>query len=242
MREETSAEIDAFWCACFNCAADALTAPGVRVVSQGGDLGGYRGAYTFRRQEACILAVPPEWVARTTEAARNLAPGQLFMPDALADLFGDAVERVIGPAYRGYADETDLRPAETYGARLLTDSPDDHAALAAVRAACTEIEWAHSAPDPELGPIFGVFDGMRLLAAASYERQAERLLHIRVLTHPGFRGRGLGRGAVSALCQHGLVAGGILQYQALLENMPSLKIARALGFQAYAQTIAVRLR
>jgi hypothetical protein len=242
MQDHTRAEIDAFWAQCFRCAPEELTAPGVRVVASGGDLADYHGGYAMRRAEGCILAVPAEWVARATEAVRGLAPDQLFTPLALAGVFGDAVERVIGPASRGYADESDFQPTEMRGARLLTDSPADRAALAGLRAACTEQDWEHSGIEPEREPILGVFGGVLLLAVASYRRQAPRMLHICVLTHPGFRGFGFARAAVSALCQHGLAEEGILQYQTLLSNTPSLNIARALGFQEYARTIAVRLR
>jgi hypothetical protein len=40
---------------------------------------------------------------------------------------------------------------------------------------------------------------------------------------------------------HGLAAGGLAQYRTLAANLASAGIARALGFQPFAQTLAVRL-
>ena len=46
---------------------------------------------------------------------------------------------------------------------------------------------------------------------------------------------------MSAMATYGLAMGGVLQYRTLEANLPSLAIARALGFQRFALTLAVRL-
>jgi hypothetical protein len=40
---------------------------------------------------------------------------------------------------------------------------------------------------------------------------------------------------------HGLAAGAVVQYRTLQANSASVGIARALGFQHFARTLAVRL-
>ena len=89
--------------------------------------------------------------------------------------------------------------------------------------------------------MFGCFAGDRLAAAGMLERWGDRLLHVGIVTHPGHRGRGYGKAVVSAMSAHGLAAGGVMQYRTLQANLPSVGIARALGFQRFALTLAVRL-
>jgi RimJ/RimL family protein N-acetyltransferase len=89
--------------------------------------------------------------------------------------------------------------------------------------------------------VFGCFVDEVLAAAGMLEPWGARLRHVGILTHPGYRGRGYGKAVVSAMTAHGLAAGGVLQYRTLQANLPSVGIARALGFQRFAQTLAVRL-
>jgi predicted GNAT family acetyltransferase len=61
------------------------------------------------------------------------------------------------------------------------------------------------------------------------------------VTHPGDRGRGYGKAVVSAMSAPGLATGGVIRYRTLQANFPAVGIARALGFQRFALTLAVRL-
>jgi predicted GNAT family acetyltransferase len=89
--------------------------------------------------------------------------------------------------------------------------------------------------------VFGCFAGGALAAAGMLEPWGARLLHVGIATHPGHRGRGYGKAVVSAMTAHGLATGRVVQYRTLLANLPSVGIARALGFQRFALTLAVRL-
>jgi RimJ/RimL family protein N-acetyltransferase len=73
------------------------------------------------------------------------------------------------------------------------------------------------------------------------EPLAAPLLHIGIITHPAYRRQGHGRAVVSAISAYGLGVGLVPRYQALAANIPSVAIARALGFTHYATTLAVRL-
>ena len=90
-------------------------------------------------------------------------------------------------------------------------------------------------------PIFGCFAGEVLAGAGTLDRWGDWLLRLGVVTHPHYRGRGYGRAVVTAMTAHGLAMGGVLQYRTLQANLPSLAIARALGSQHVALTLAVRL-
>ena len=203
----------AFWAAQLGCSEDQLAQPGTSVVRAGPELAGYRGATVVFRPPACVLAVPADWYA--------------------------PVASRIGQAWLGYADSSDVRPAPTLGTRLLTDQ--DLPELQRLAAACGPTAWEHSGIDPARPPVFGCFDGEVLAAAGMLERWGDRLLQVGIVTHPGYRGRGYGKAVVSAMTAYGLATGGVLQYRTLQANLPSVGIARALGFRRFALTLAVRL-
>ena len=79
------------------------------------------------------------------------------------------------------------------------------------------------------------------MAAAEIGAGGDRLLHIGILTHPAYRGRGFGKAVVSAMTTYGLATGAVVQYRTLAGNLASVAIAHALGFQDFGQTLAVRL-
>jgi GNAT superfamily N-acetyltransferase len=229
----------AFWAAHLGCSEDQLGQPGTSVVRNGPDLASYRGATVLFRPPACVLAVPADWYEPVASRVGHRPPAEVFDVVLLRQVFGSAVDRVIGPAWLGYADGGDFRPAPTMGTRLLTDQ--DLPALRRLAAACGPSAWEHGGVDPGRPPVFGCFAGEVLAAAGKLERWGDRLLHVGIVTHPGHRGRGYGKAVVSAMTAHGLAAGGVVQYRTLQANLPSLGIARALGFQRFAQTLAVRL-
>jgi predicted GNAT family acetyltransferase len=63
-----------------------------------------------------------------------------------------------------------------------------------------------------------------------------------VVTLPAWRGRGAGLAVVSALTAHCLAHGAVLHYQTLRANLPSIAIARRLGYEDVATALAIRLR
>ena len=229
----------AFWAAQLGCSEAQLAQPTTSVVRNGPDLASYRGATVVSCPPACVLAVPADWYAPVASRIRPRPPAEVFDGTLLRQLFGVGVDRVIGPAWLGDADSSDLRPAPTRGSRLLSDQ--DLPELQRLAAACGPMAWEHSGIDPARPPLFGCFVGDRLVAAGMLERWGDRLLHIGIVTHPGSCGRGYGKAVVSAMSAHGLATGGVLQYRTLQANLASVGIARALGFQRFALTLAVRL-
>jgi RimJ/RimL family protein N-acetyltransferase len=147
--------------------------------------------------------------------------------------------RAVGPAYVGYADAEQFRPDIRRPARLLT--PDDATALAAFASAVGPLAWEHSGLGHAPQPIAGCWEQGRLVAAAGYRVWGGTLAHIGVTAHPERRGGGYGRSVVSAIGRHALERGYMLQYRTLRANSPSLAIAAALGFEAYATTLFIAL-
>jgi GNAT superfamily N-acetyltransferase len=228
-----------FWAAHLGCSETQLAQPRTSVVRAGPDLASYRGATVVFRPPACVLAVPADWYEPVASRVGQRPPAEAFDATLLRELFGAAVDQVIGPAWLGYADTSDVRPAPTLGTRLLTDR--DLPALQRLAAACGSTAWEHSGIDPAHPPLFGCFVGDTLAAAGMLKRWGDRLLHVGIVTHPGHRGRGYGKAVVSAMSAYGLATGGVMQHRTLQANLPSVGIAQALGFQRFALTLAVRL-
>ena len=229
----------AFWAANLGCRDAQLVQPGTTVVRNGPDLADYRGATVFYRPPACVVAVPEDWYPAAVGRLGRRPAAAVFDIGLLEQVFGSAVDRVIGPAWLGYADASDFRPAPTLEARLLTG--EDLPALRQLAATAGPTEWAHSGIDPARPPVFGCYADKILAAAGMLEPWGDRLLHVGILTHPAYRGRGFGKAVVSAMATHGVAAGSVVQYRTLTGNLASVAIARSLGFQHFGQTLAVRL-
>lgn len=236
---ETIRKIEAHWRAELGCDLDALPR-GVTVIVHGAALAAYSGAYAMMREDRCLISAPVWIVDRARDALSGRAAADVFDARAIAAPFGAAVERVVGPAWIGYADSGDVRAADARGARLLT--PSDDPALRALAAAAGKTAWEHSGIDFGRAPIFGLFVHGVLAAACSYERRGEHVLHVGVVTHPGYRGRGYARAVASAATAYGLATGRVMQWQTLVANAPSLAVGRSLGYREYCRTLAVRLR
>jgi GNAT superfamily N-acetyltransferase len=229
----------AFWAAHLGCSEVQLAQPHTSVVRAGPELASYRGATVVFRPPACVLAVPADWYAPVISRIGRRPPAAVFDATLLRQVFGAAVDQVIGPAWLGYADTSDFRPAPTLGTRLVTDQ--DLPELQRLAAACGPTAWEHSGIDPGRPPVFGCFADEVLAAAGMLEWWGDRLLQVGIVTHPGYRGRGYGKAVVSAMSAYGLATGGVMQYRTLHANLPSVGIARALGFRRFALTLAVRL-
>ena len=63
-----------------------------------------------------------------------------------------------------------------------------------------------------------------------------------MITHPERRGRGFGREAVAHMAAHAVSRRLLPQYRTLAANHAALGLAAALGFQPYAETVAVRFQ
>jgi GNAT superfamily N-acetyltransferase len=175
-------------------------------------------------------------------ATRQTGPGIFIFArsgSVIAATPPSGLERVIGPAFIGYADAATFQGCDDAGARLLEDS--DAQAMRDLRAACADEEWEHGGAAPRATAV-GIFESGELAALASYQRWGDWIAHVSIVTHPQRRGRGLGRRAVSAITRLALRGGLVAQYRTLVENRPSLALAERLGFRRYALTLALRIR
>jgi GNAT superfamily N-acetyltransferase len=234
----TTALVDAQWAAILGCSVDDLCRPQTLVVPQG-TLAGYQGVMVLRRGAACIVSVPLTIADAMRQRIAGRTADQVFDVSCLVGLFGNTVERIVGPAWQGYADSLDFQPADTRGTHLL--QLGDEEALRRLAQACDQTEWEHSAIVWGKAPIFGCFAGNDLVAGGILDHWGARVLSAGIITHPAHRGRGYGRAVVSAMTVYGLSQGAALRYQTLQANTASMAIAQALGYREYGRTLAVRL-
>jgi GNAT superfamily N-acetyltransferase len=163
--------------------------------------------------------------AAPTENARNLPP--------------DIISRIVGPAFVGYAEVVTGRPL--HPVQLL--GPKEAAHIAALQEACDPTEWEHGGSSLEVADVVcGVFAGETLAALAGYEIWDGTVAHISIITHPEHRGLGYGRSSVAFLARHAEWKQLLPQYRTLEDNVPSIAIARALGFEHFGTSVAVRLK
>ncbi|GIV97151.1 MAG: hypothetical protein KatS3mg057_1808 [Herpetosiphonaceae bacterium] len=229
--------IDEYWSSFLGCSTSDLYLNQTLVVPHS-RLTDYKGALVFRRGPSCIISVPTSIAGSLLEVLRHRKPDDVFNESFLQRLFGSAVDRIVGPAWLGYADATDFHPREIHETRLINAA--DEAALRMLAQSCGEA-WEHSAVQLGRPLIFGCFVGDRLIAAGSLERYGPRFLQVGVVTHPAYRGRGYGTSVASAATQYALESGNLIQCRVLESNVAAVAVAHSLGYHKYAATFAIRL-
>src|SRR5918993_770881 len=156
------AAVEAFWARRLGCTRADLRRPGLSLVEGPGP-----SAFALLRAGILVVAVPPGRRSAVAARLRGLTVAEAFASSRLRVALGAGPSSVIGPAYQGFADAADYRPASTEGVRLLGDA--------------------------DRPPVFGRFAGGSLVAAATLEHAGEPVSSVGVLTHPDHRGRGHGR-------------------------------------------------
>lgn len=234
----TLARLDARWGEEYGVAPGFWSTERVDVAPRPGD-DGWAGLFVFRRGDACVVQAPPGLGAATARWIAGRGADVLLDPAYWAGALGPRFARVVGPAWLGYADATDFRPAPELGARAL--GPADEPALRALEAACGAIAWEHAGIVYGYEPIYGVFAGDVLAAASTVDLWRGNLGHVGVVAHPAHRGRGFATAVVACATREGLARGLTMQYRTLAANAPSVAIAAKLGYAPYATTLAVRL-
>jgi GNAT superfamily N-acetyltransferase len=237
-RASADARVAAYWTSFLGCGPEQLDTPGTWVGPHAG-LADYQGVYLFQRGETCIVSVPAPLLAMVTAQLAGRPATVSYDITRLRQVFGDAIDRVVGPAWQGYLRADDFRPVAGLLVRQLTAADDP--ALRWLADVCDEEEWESTGIGRSEQVVFGAFVGEGLVAAGMGEPRDATLLHIGIITHPAYRGKGHGRAVVSTICAYGLDVSLVPRYQALTSNGPSIAIARALGFTQYAETLAVRL-
>ena len=235
----TLAAIKRGWAAELGCAPEHFdTDRTVAVPRKAGDAAD--SIFLFVYDQALVVTAPPSLLPSLGRRVAQLRAVQLTPAACLEAVGAERVERVIGPAYYGYADAGTLCSITGGGVRWL--EPADAPLLAGLPASCSPPDWEEAGALHSALPLVGQFVGAALVAVAGYRVWPSGLAHLGVVTHPGYRGRGYGTVVVQRLAAEALRQGLVPQYRARMVNKASIAIATALGFEPCATSIALRLK
>lgn len=181
----------------------------------------------WRSDDRIVLDVAPDLVDRVQRA--NITP-------ELSDR--EIAKRVLGnerfALYRGvitYTEHPVPQPpcCENASVRVLTRK--DKRALELMKTTCSEPELAHGqvAIDDDL--VVGMFKEGTLVGAASLWFWGDDLADIGVITGPNYRNDGVAKAVVSEICNRALALGRTPIYRCDDDNIASVKLALALGFE-----------
>jgi hypothetical protein len=227
------------WFGELGCEESDLTKNGLIVMPHGTSLVGYAGYLFFKHRHLCVASVPAAELADVHARLDGLAIEQVFCVESLQELFADRIARIIGPAQILQIRQASFRACHGEESRVL--ATEDTPELRRLLAECAPLEAEHSALHEGLPCLVGVFRDQNLVAAAGYEILGGSVAHIGALSAPAERGRGFASQAISLATEQAFVAKLGIQYQTLQSNGPALAAARRMGYEDFAETLALRL-
>jgi GNAT superfamily N-acetyltransferase len=115
------------------------------------------------------------------------------------------------------------------------DAENDRTALRALYESCTEadLDAAEVSLEEPDAIIFGLFEDAQLVAYAGQRYWTENIADIGVLIHPRYRGQGLGKAVVSALCEWCIRNDIVPMYRVYSSHVHSHRIPKTLGFKEW---------
>ena len=231
---------DDWWARDFGCRADELRPEVARVQRHASESIASSTIWILVVGEHPLVSLPPRIYETFRDRARSWSPSLVADASALATQLAPVrLDRIVGPAFIGYATRDTLRPPVSARTRQLTASDSD--AVARLRATCSSEEWEHGASDRNAA-TFGAFDESdRLCALAGYDIWGAKIAHLYVIAAADRRNGGFGASAATAAAIHAMDVGLVPQYRTLISNLPSRRVAEKLGFERYGFSVAVRL-
>jgi hypothetical protein len=226
---------DGFWADFLGVRSSDWETPGVTVRPHVG-LRGYRGFWCFRRKQRTVVSAPASWLPRLAEIATGCAVDELMQPTFWARSLAQDFERAIGPAFQGCLGSLKLAHRPNRLVRALEDA--DAPAVEELRAACGA-DW--EMPEDAKYWRHACFEGGIITAMAGYRAWSDHAGDPCVITRPNARGGGRGAAVTSAVVAEALANGKLLLYQTLEANEASVRLAVSLGYERYANHLAIRL-
>lgn len=238
MQEKTQAQLTAAWAAHFNMPAERLQVPGTTCTY-----------LPTRDPEAWAVVLWPigsHVIAQCSDAAQAAVKDLLArQPDRFC-LDAETIATLpAGPLRCKVTEYLYVLEAENFipfnvdpplTIRRLVEA--DRSVFNSFQNRCEQQEVHEADVNPGHEMACGVFDGERLVAVASVYTW-HGLADVGILTEPGYRGRGLGKAAVSWLASHYLAGDRLFAYRHGVENVASGKIAGVLGFTRYAEVMTI---
>lgn len=232
--------IDQNWSNHFQCSLDTLQQDGTTLLPED-KYSGKRMITLWHIGKHTFVIFDPLYTSDLKQILTNLPIDTSLSGDHLKQSWGanEIKSHDIGLIHYLYpADLPQFTPPATFSLRQLAAADQEH--LLALHNSCTpeEVDDGYVEIDHEV--IFGCFSGNQLVAAASGYRRTG-FMDIGVLTHTGFRKRGLGKAVVGALCEWSSTQNIVAQYRCNTHNLGSHQLARSLNFQHYFKSESITL-
>lgn len=159
---------------------------------------------------------------------------------AVANALGDGVQRLGNILWQAALEPGDLPIPVDRAVRKLAGA--DLLLLKKLEEACHPTEWTHSCLGYNSSSTYGYIIDDEVVAAAHCVMLHPGLASIGVLTHPQHRGRGYSTAVAHATVTQALEEGHSAHYQTMLENAPSIAVARKLGFKPFGLSRQLHLK
>ena len=236
----TIKRIEDYWSDFFGISVEQLNSRKIIVVPHKG-LAGYNGAWIFKHKLCWIISVPKDLQEKIafmiTEGTMH--GSNLFEEEALRDLFGKNITKIIGPTFQGYYDQ-EIITGELSDQVIVLNRQEHKKEIAELSNSGDPRGWLHSGTSKNQDYLFGFEHEGKILSIANYKMVDKDVGFIGVYTHPDYRGRGLGQEVVKRAINDLISRKKLVLYQTLMSNMSSVVLAKSIGVQEYATNIAVR--
>lgn len=192
-----------------------------------------------RLGNSVLVYTPPSHEAVASQVLSASAPEDVFSTGSCLKIAGPDGQMVLGPSWHRFVDVAHFHAAEgAAGERVDREGRG----LQELRWACGEDERSEAGFAHQDGLVYGLRQGALMVAAGNMTDYRGMPSDVGVITHPGFRGRGLARRLVSHMTEEQLPAAVVVRHRALQTNLPSLAVARSLGFIGRGENLAIRLK
>lgn len=222
----------AVWAAYFRCDLADFDRPGTQLV-EWAEQRDSDWVYIWQIGERTFVRLGPQLTDLVQHVVARLPPHTaLRAADLISHLEDDAsLEYTVDLCYLQPDDFKLATSPDGFSRRQLSAADAD--AWAEMQAACTDDDLEEADVGLDHEAAFGCFQGRHLVALASMYTLRDGFADIGILTHPEFRGKGLGKAAVSAVCEWLLLNGRMPLYRYEVRNLGSAAIATGLGFKKY---------
>lgn len=233
-------KIIANWVNLFGLTAQELSQPGTTLIdADKPDFKGYHRIWPAHQR--AVIYVGAEMKAELQAILHNYPDNHVLTIENLRAAWGDAIRSAFERFYA--MDPATFRPAPptaSYEVRQLSDA--DQAAFDAFLAACSEDDRDTGDVSIQHEAVFGTIEiATRKIVAASSMFEYYGFAELGVLTDPNYRKRGLGKAAVSGICQHLFDETRVVFYRHDEDNIGSKHIAEGLNLMKFAEVGNFRL-
>ncbi|RMF02232.1 MAG: GNAT family N-acetyltransferase [Chloroflexi bacterium] len=196
----------------------------------------YIGAHAF-------VQMDPAYVGMVQQVLRILPEHEALSGEDLQTAWGIETIAAHELSLVYYISPPDLRPATingSYTLRRLTETDSELLRALFAASPAEDIDEAYVSLEHKIAVGCFSADGRLVSAGSGYERS--HFVDLGVLTHPEYRGQGLGRAVVVGMCRRLFAKHEIPQYRTNVDNIGSRHLAESVGFVPYFKQESIYIR